>query len=48
MEDAMKKGNVHEHFCKKLHRRLGLSMAELVIVCENIAYDMKTGGRNVQ
>ena len=48
MEDAMKKGNVHEYFCKKLHRRLGLSMAELVNVFENIAFNMKTGGRNVQ
>ena len=44
MEDATKKGQVQEFFCKKLQRRPGQPMAEFVIVCEKAMLDMKDEG----
>ena len=43
MEDATKKGQVQEFFCKKLQRGPRQPMAELVNVCEKAVLDMKDG-----
>ena len=48
MEDATKKGQVQEFFCKKLQRRPGQPMTEWVNVFEKAVLDMKAEGLNVE
>ena len=48
VEDATKKGQVQEFFCKKLQRRPGQPMAEWVNVSERAVLDMRDEGQNVE
>ena len=48
MEEATKKGQVQKFFYKKLHRRPGQPMAELVSVFEKAVLDMEDEGLNVE
>ena len=48
MEVATKKGQVQEFLYKKLQRRPGQPMAELVNVFEKAVLDMKAEGLNVE
>ena len=48
MEEATKKGPVQEFLCKKLQRRPGQPMAELVNIFEKAVVDMKDEGLYVE
>ena len=48
MEEAARKGEVQEFFYKKLQRRPGQPMAELVNIFEKAVLDMKAEGQNVE
>ena len=48
MEEATKKGQVLMFFCKKLQRRPGQPMAELVNIFEKAVLDTKDEGLNVE
>ena len=48
VEDATKKGQVQESFCKKLQRRPGQPMAECVNLFERAVPDMKAEGLNFE